>query len=79
MALQSQLEPSVHAERYHAVAEIAEMWKLIADKVRELFDRELGVLAIELLFVGVCPDRVETVQSLRLNPKNRVWSGRPYA
>jgi hypothetical protein len=46
MALQSQLEPSVHAERHYAVTEIAEMWNLSVDKVRELFEREPGVLVI---------------------------------
>lgn len=46
MALQSQLESSVHAERHYAVTEIAEMWNLSADKVRELFGEEPGVLVI---------------------------------
>ena len=39
MALQSQLESSVHAERHYAVTEIAEMWNLSVDKVRELFGK----------------------------------------
>lgn len=46
MVLQSQLESSAHAERHYAVTEIAEMWNLSADKVRELFEEEPGVLAI---------------------------------
>jgi hypothetical protein len=46
MALQSQFEASVHAERHYAVTEIAEMWNLSADKVRELFEHEPGVLVI---------------------------------
>jgi hypothetical protein len=46
MALQSQLESSVHAERHYAVTEIAEMWNLSVDKVRELFGEEPGVLVI---------------------------------
>lgn len=46
MAVQSQLESSVHAERHYAVTEIAEMWNLSADKVRELFGEEPGVLVI---------------------------------
>jgi len=46
MAVPSQLEPSVHIERHYAVAEIAEMWNLSADKVRELFQNEPGVLVI---------------------------------
>src|ERR1700730_8060810 len=37
---------SVHIERHCAVAEIAEMWNLSADKVRELFENEPGVLVI---------------------------------
>jgi len=35
-----------HAERHYAVAEIAEMWNLSPDKVRELFENEPGVLVI---------------------------------
>jgi hypothetical protein len=46
MALQSQLESSVHTERHYAVTEIAEMWNLSVDKVRELFGEEPGVLVI---------------------------------
>jgi len=46
MALPSQVETSVHIERHYAVAEIAEMWNLSADKVRELFENEPGVLVI---------------------------------
>jgi hypothetical protein len=46
MSSQSQLETSVHAERHYAVAEIAEMWNLSADKVRGLFEHEPGVLVI---------------------------------
>lgn len=46
MSPQSQLETSAHAERHYAVAEIAEMWNLSADKVRDLFEREPGVLVI---------------------------------
>jgi hypothetical protein len=46
MSLPSQIETSVHIERHYAVAEIAEMWKLSPDKVRELFENEPGVLVI---------------------------------
>lgn len=46
MAVPSQIETSVHIERHYAVAEIAEMWNLSADKVRELFENEPGVLVI---------------------------------
>ena len=46
MAVPSQVETSVHIERHYAVAEIAEMWNLSADKVRELFKNEPGVLVI---------------------------------
>ena len=46
MAVQSQVETSVHIERHYAVAEIAEMWNLSGDKVRELFENEPGVLVI---------------------------------
>ena len=46
MALSSQIETSVHIERHYAVTEIAEMWNLSPDKVRELFENEPGVLVI---------------------------------
>ncbi len=46
MAMQLQIETSVHIERHYAVTEIAEMWNLSADKVRELFKNEPGVLVI---------------------------------
>lgn len=46
MALPPQVETSVHIERHYAVAEIAEMWNLSADKVREIFKNEPGVLVI---------------------------------
>jgi hypothetical protein len=46
MTVQLQIETSVHIERHYAVAEIAEMWNLSADKVRELFENEQGVLMI---------------------------------
>ncbi len=102
MTLQSQLEFSVHAERHYAVTEIAEMWNMSADKVRELFEEEPGVSAgkqhprdkrwyvthlyrfremfgVESLLAGVPPGRVQTMQSHRVNPKNRMWGGRSYA
>ena len=46
MASSFQLETSAHTERHYAVTEIAEMWNLSADKVRELFENEAGVLVI---------------------------------
>ena len=46
MASSFQLETSAHTERHYAVAEIAEMWNLSADKVRELFENEPGVLVL---------------------------------
>jgi hypothetical protein len=46
MAVQSQIETSVHIERHYAVTEIAEMWNLSPDKVRELFENEPDVLVI---------------------------------
>ncbi len=46
MSVPTQIETSVHIERHYAVAEIAEMWNLSADKVRELFEDEPGVLVI---------------------------------
>ena len=46
MASSFQLEISAHTERHYAVTEIAEMWNLSADKVRELFENEPGVLVL---------------------------------
>ena len=46
MSATSQIETSVHVERNHAVREIAEIWNLSPDKVRELFESEPGVLVI---------------------------------
>jgi hypothetical protein len=46
MAVELQLETSVHIERHYAVTEIAEMWNLSPDKVREIFEDEPGVLVI---------------------------------
>jgi len=46
MAVELQLETSVHIERHYAVTEIAEMWNLSPDKVREIFEVEPGVLVI---------------------------------
>jgi hypothetical protein len=37
---------SVHSERHYAVVEIAQLWNLSTDKVRELFENEPGVLVI---------------------------------
>jgi len=39
-------QSSLHGERHYAVAEIAELWNLSVDKVRELFADEPGVLVI---------------------------------
>ncbi len=46
MASLPQIESPAPAERHYAVAEIAEMWNLSPDKVRELFENEPGVLVI---------------------------------
>jgi hypothetical protein len=46
MEVPSQIETSVHIERHYAVTEIAEMWNLSPDKVRELFENEPGVLVL---------------------------------
>ena len=46
MTAPPQVETSVHIERHYAVTEIAEMWSLSPDKVRELFEKEPGVLVI---------------------------------
>ena len=46
MASATQMPAPQHAERHYAVGEVAAMWNLSADKVRELFANESGVLAI---------------------------------
>jgi hypothetical protein len=42
----TQHENVVPAERHYAVIEVAEMWNLSPDKVREIFEQEPGVLVI---------------------------------
>jgi hypothetical protein len=46
MPVSAQLENVTHTERHYAVGEIAAVWNLSADKVRELFEQEPGVLVI---------------------------------
>ena len=46
MEVLAQQENAVPAERHFAVTEVAEMWNLSPDKVREIFEREPGVLVI---------------------------------
>ena len=46
MTVPLQLEAPAHIERHYAVAEIAQMWNLSTDKVREIFKNEPGVLVI---------------------------------
>jgi hypothetical protein len=46
MGVLAEQENVVPAERHNAVIEVAEMWNLSPDKVRELFEREPGVLVI---------------------------------
>jgi hypothetical protein len=46
MALLSKIQTAAPVERHYAVVEIAAMWKLSRDKVRDLFQDEPGVLVI---------------------------------
>lgn len=46
MVQQLSINISVHIERHYAVTEIAEMWNLSPDKVRDLFEYEPGVLVL---------------------------------
>ena len=46
MAVHLPFETLVHIERHYAVAEIAEMWNLSSDKVRDLFEHEPGILVL---------------------------------
>jgi len=46
MGVLAEQENVVPAERHYAVIEVAEMWNLSTDKVREIFEHEPGVLVI---------------------------------
>ena len=46
MGVLAEHESVAPAERHYAVIEVAEMWHLSTDKVREIFEREPGVLVI---------------------------------
>jgi hypothetical protein len=46
MPVSIQIERAAPTERHYAVAEIAALWNLSTDKVRELFEAEPGVLVI---------------------------------
>jgi hypothetical protein len=46
MASPTQIQTRALVERHYAVAEIAAMWNLSTDKVRDLFEEEPGVLVI---------------------------------
>jgi hypothetical protein len=46
MASLPQIENTAPVERHYAVAEIAGMWNLSTDKVRELFENEPGVIVL---------------------------------
>jgi hypothetical protein len=46
MEIQAEKENVVPAERHYAVIEVAEMWHLSPDKVREIFEHEPGVLVL---------------------------------
>ena len=72
---------STHAERHYAVAEIAEMWNLRADKVRDLFQNEPGVLVIgersphhkrRYITLRIPQSVLERVHS-RLSSKSPAW------
>ena len=46
MGVLAEQENVAPAERHYAVIEVAEMWNLSTDKVREIFEHEPGVLVI---------------------------------
>jgi hypothetical protein len=46
MPVSIQIENAAVVERHYAVAEIAALWSLSVDKVRQLFEQEPGVLVI---------------------------------
>lgn len=43
---QSQIQDAAPVERHYAVAELAELWNLSTDKVRDLFENEPGVVVL---------------------------------
>ena len=43
---QTQIQTRALVERHYAVAEVAAMWNLSTDKVRDIFEHEPGVLVI---------------------------------
>ena len=72
---------AAHAERHYAVGEVAEMWNLSADKVRELFENEAGVLVIgertprhkrRYITLRIPQSVLERVHS-RLSSKSHPW------
>ena len=72
---------AAHAERHYAVAEVAEMWNLSTDKVRELFENEAGVLVIgersprfkrRYITLRIPQSVLERVHS-RLSSKSPAW------
>jgi hypothetical protein len=46
MALHPQVDEPIHAERHYTVLEVAKLWNLSSDTVRDLFQHEIGVIAI---------------------------------
>jgi AraC-like DNA-binding protein len=46
MDTQTQQAIVVPAERHYSVIEVAEMWNLSPDTIREIFEKEAGVLVI---------------------------------
>ena len=46
MGVIAQQKNVIPAERHYAVIEVAEMWNLSPDKVREIFEHEPGVVVI---------------------------------
>jgi hypothetical protein len=46
MSVIEQQENVVPAERHYAVIEVAELWNLSPDKIRDIFEHEPGVLVI---------------------------------
>ena len=46
MEVLAQQENAALVERHYAVIEVAELWNLSPDKVREIFEHEPGVLVI---------------------------------
>jgi hypothetical protein len=62
MTFHSQVQQPIYSERHYSVLEIAELWNLSPDTVRDLFQFETGVIAIG----DPCPNQKRRYITLRI-------------